>query len=80
MSARKMPIDDKFYFFVANNAYKSFRRAKIVACLVKFSRKLFLITLPLLFQFCSPRSSEFRFAEFGERIRPNTGSAGSEFG
>ena len=47
--ARKMPIEFLFCFFVANNAYKSFRRAKIAACLVLYSRKLFLITLPLLF-------------------------------
>ena len=36
--------------FVVNNACKSFRRAKSVACLVLYSRKLFLITLPLLFK------------------------------
>ena len=44
-----MPIEYMFALFVANNAEKSFRRAKIVACLVLYSRKIFLITLPLLF-------------------------------
>ena len=39
-----------FALFLANNAYKSFRRAKCVALLVLYSRKLFLITLPLLFK------------------------------
>ena len=37
-----------FALFVANNALKSFRRAKSVACLVLYSRKLFLITLPYI--------------------------------
>ena len=39
-----------FALFVSNNAYKSIRHAKRVACLVLFSRKLFIITLPLLFK------------------------------
>ena len=39
-----------FALFVANNAEKSFRRAKSVACLVLVSRILFLITLPQLFK------------------------------
>ena len=34
-----------FALFVASNAYRSFRRAKSVACVVLYSRKLFLITL-----------------------------------
>ena len=37
-----------FTLFVANNAYKSYHRAKSVACLALYSRKLFLITLLLL--------------------------------
>ena len=41
-----------FALFVANNAYKSFRCAKSVTCLDLYSRKLFLITLPLLFKKC----------------------------
>ena len=38
-----------FALFVANSAFKSFRRAS-VACLVLYPRKLFLITLLLLFK------------------------------
>ena len=45
-----MPIEYMFALFVANNAYKSFRRAKSVAFLVLHLRKLFLIILPLLFK------------------------------
>ena len=45
-----MPIEYMFAIFVAGNAYKSFRRAKSVASLVLYSRTLFLITLPLLFE------------------------------
>ena len=48
-----MPIECFFFFFalfVAKNAYRSFRRAKSVACVVLYSRKLFLITLPILFK------------------------------
>ena len=39
-----------FALFVVNNAQKSFRRAKSMACLVLYSRRVFLITLPLLFK------------------------------
>ena len=39
-----------FALFIGNNALKSFRRTKGVACLVHYSRKLFLIKLPLLFK------------------------------
>ena len=45
-----MPIEICFALFVASNAYKSFRSAKSVAYLVMYSRKIFLITLPLLFK------------------------------
>ena len=45
-----MPIEYFFALFVANNALKLFRRTKSVACVVLYSRKLFLITLPILFK------------------------------
>ena len=43
-----MLIEYIFTLFVTNNAQKSFHRAKRAACLVLYSRKLFLITLLLL--------------------------------
>ena len=46
----KSLLSISFALFVANNALKSFLGAKSVACLVLYSRKLFLITLPLLFK------------------------------
>ena len=45
-----MSIEYMFCLFVANNTYKSFRRAKSVALLVLHLRKLFLIILPILFK------------------------------
>ena len=48
--ARKCLLSICFALFVANNALKSFRRAKSVGSLVLYSRKLFLIILLLLFK------------------------------
>ena len=45
-----MALSICFALFVANKAYKTFFRAKMMACLVLYSRKLFLIALPLLFK------------------------------
>ena len=45
-----MPIEYMFCFICSEQCIKSFRRAKSVACLVLYSRKLCLITLPLLFK------------------------------
>ena len=48
--ARKMHIVYMFCFIFSEQCKKSFRRAKNVACLVLYPRKLFLVTLPLLFK------------------------------
>ena len=45
-----MPIERMFCFICRVQCIKSFRRANSVACLVLYSRKLVLITLPLLFK------------------------------
>ena len=45
-----MPIEYMFCFICSEQCLKTFRRAKSVACLVLYSRKLFLIILPLLFK------------------------------
>ena len=45
-----MPIESIFCFICSEQCIKSFRRAKSVACLVLCSRKLFLISLPILFK------------------------------
>ena len=46
-----MPIEYKNRFTCSEQMHKkSFRRAKGVACLVLYSRKLFKETLPLLFK------------------------------
>ena len=45
-----MPIEYIFSFICSEQCIQSFRRANSVACLVLYSRKLFLITLPLHFK------------------------------
>ena len=45
-----MPTAYMFCFLCSEKCIKSFRHAKGVACLVLYSRKLFLITLPLFFK------------------------------
>ena len=45
-----MPIEYMFCFICSEKYVKSFHRAKSVAWLVLYSRKLFLITLSLLFK------------------------------
>ena len=45
-----MHIEYLFCFICSEQYIKSFRRANSVACLVLYSRKLFLITQPLVFK------------------------------
>ena len=46
---RKMPLEYMFCFICKEQCQKSIRHQISVACLVLYSRKLFLITLPLTF-------------------------------